>query len=97
MAGKNITEVLGFKLTRMNHEQGFSANLVSTILVIGASRYGMPVSTTHVTSSSIMGVGLVNQRGLNLKTVKSMLFAWLITVPVSGLFATGIYLTINLI
>jgi inorganic phosphate transporter, PiT family len=96
MAGKNITEVLGFQLTRMNHEQGFSANLVSTILVIGASRYGMPVSTTHVSSSSIMGVGLVNQQGLNLKTVKSMLFAWLITVPVSGLFATCIYLTINL-
>lgn len=97
IAGKNITEVLGFQLTKMNHEQGFSANLVSTILVIGASRYGMPVSTTHVSSSSIMGVGLVNQQGLNIKTVKSMLFAWLITVPVSGMFATGIYLIFNVI
>ncbi|MGK0296968.1 MAG: PiT family inorganic phosphate transporter [Gammaproteobacteria bacterium] len=91
-AGKNITEVLGFKLTKMNHEQGFSANLISTFLVIGASKFGLPVSTTHVSSSSIMGVGLVNNQGLNMQTVISMLFAWLVTVPISGMFAMLVYL-----
>jgi inorganic phosphate transporter, PiT family len=90
-AGKNITEVLGFKVTSMNHEQGFSANLVSTFLVIGASRFGMSVSTTHVSSSSIMGVGLVNKQGLNMQTVTSMLFAWLVTVPISGIFAMVVF------
>ena len=94
-AGRNITELLGFEVTKMNHEQGFSANLVSTLLVIGASKLGMPVSTTHVSSSSIMGVGLVNNEGLNMKTVKSMLFAWLVTVPVAALFAILIYLIFN--
>lgn len=73
--GKKITELLGFQVTKLNHEQGFAANLVSAFLVIGASRFGMPVSTTHVSSSSIMGVGLVNQEGLNIQTVMSMLFA----------------------
>lgn len=95
IAGKNITEVLGFNVTKMNHEQGFSANLVSAFLVIGASRFGLPVSTTHVSSSSIMGVGLANQKGLNMKTVRSMLFAWLVTAPVSALFAALIYVIVK--
>jgi PiT family inorganic phosphate transporter len=96
IAGSNITELLGFEVTKLNHEQGFSANLVSTLLVIGASRLGMPVSTTHVSSSSIMGVGLVNNEGLNMKTVKSMLFAWLVTVPVAACFAIIVYLIFNI-
>ncbi|PCJ95215.1 MAG: hypothetical protein COA45_12260 [Zetaproteobacteria bacterium] len=92
IAGKNITEVLGFNVTKMNHEQGFSANLVSAFLVIGASRFGLPVSTTHVSSSSIMGVGIANHKGLNMKTVKTMLFAWLVTAPVAAIFAAIIYM-----
>lgn len=91
IAGKNITEVLGFNVTKMNHEQGFSANLVSSFLVIVASRFGLPVSTTHVSSSAIMGVGMASKKGLNMKTVKAMLFAWLVTAPVAGLFAALIY------
>jgi PiT family inorganic phosphate transporter len=91
-AGKNITEVLGFNVTKMNHEEGFSANLVAAFLVVGASRFGLPVSTTHVSASSIMGVGLSRQKGLNMSTVKTMLFAWLVTVPAAGLFAAIIYM-----
>lgn len=92
IAGKNITEVLGFNVTKMNHEQGFSANLVAAFLVIGASRFGLPVSTTHVSASSIMGVGLSHRKVLNMKTVSNMLFAWLVTAPVAALFATLIYM-----
>lgn len=92
IAGKNITEVLGFNVTKMNHEQGFSANLISAFLVIGASRFGLPVSTTHVSSSAIMGVGVANKKGLNMKTVKAMLFAWLVTAPVAAIFAALIYM-----
>jgi PiT family inorganic phosphate transporter len=86
-AGKNITQVLGFNITKMNHEQGFSANLISAILVIGASRYGLPVSTTHVSSSAIMGVGIASKKRLNMKTIKGMLFAWLVTAPVAAFIA----------
>ena len=75
-----------------NHEQGFAANLVAAVLVIGASRVGLPVSTTHVSASSVMGVGLTHRRGLNMKTVSVMLLAWLFTAPVSGLFAAVIYM-----
>lgn len=92
LAGKRITEILGFKVTEMDHPHGFSANFVSTFLVMGASRFGLPVSTTHVSTSSIMGVGLANGSGINRQTVWPMLFAWLITAPVSGLFGALIYL-----
>lgn len=91
LAGKHITDVLAFKVTKMNHEEGFSANLVASFLVIVASRFGLPVSTTQVSASAIMGVGLGGQKGLNTGTVKSMLFAWLVTVPAAGVFAALIY------
>ncbi len=97
IAGRNITEVLGFKVTKMNHEQGFSANLVSAFLVIGASRFGLPVSTTHVSSSSIMGIGLSNGKGLNMATVKSMLFAWVVTAPIAAILAAIIYLIASIL
>ncbi len=92
LVGKNITEVLAFRVTRMNHEEGFSANLVASFLVIVASRFGLPVSTTQVSASAIMGVGLGGRKGLNTDTIKSMLFAWLVTAPASGVFAALIYL-----
>lgn len=92
IAGRRVTEVLGFKITAMNHAEGFSANLISTALVMSASRLGLPVSTTHVSASSIMGVGLSRGHGLNRQTIVSMLFAWLITVPISGIFAILIYI-----
>ena len=92
VAGSRVTEVLGFKVTEMSHAQGFSANLISTVLVMSASRLGLPVSTTHVSASSIMGIGLSRGHGLNRQTVVSMLFAWLITVPISGIFAMIIYI-----
>lgn len=90
VAGRSITEVLGFKLTKLNHEQGFSANLVSAFLVIAASRFGLPVSTTHVSASSIMGVGVSKGKTLNMATVSGMLFAWLVTAPAAALIAATI-------
>ncbi len=91
LVGSRITEVLGFKVTELNHTQGFSANAVSAFLVIFASRLGLPVSTTHVSACSIMGLGLADGRGINKDTVLSMLFAWAVTVPLAALFAMLIY------
>ncbi|WP_370334575.1 anion permease [Parvularcula marina] len=87
LAGRRITKVLGFDVTKLSHAQGFAANLISTVLVLGASRLGLPVSTTHVSSSSIIGLGLVNKRGVNMKTVRAMVLAWIITLPAAALFA----------
>ncbi len=93
IAGRKVTEVLGFKVTQLSHDQGFAANAVAAFLVIGASKFGMPVSTTHVSASAIMGIGLADNKGLNLNTVKSMLLAWVVTVPASAMFGAIIYYT----
>lgn len=91
LVGSRITEVLGFKVTELDHTQGFSANAISTFLVLFASKLGLPVSTTHVSACSIMGLGIADGRGINKNTVFSMLFAWAVTVPVTALFAVIIY------
>jgi PiT family inorganic phosphate transporter len=87
LVGSRITEVLGFKLTELNHTQGFSAYAVALFV----SKMGLPVSTTHVSACSIMGLGLSDGRGVNKNTVFSMLFAWITTVPLSAFFAAVIY------
>lgn len=91
IAGRKVTEVLGYRITRMDHHRGFAANLVATVLVLGASRMGLPVSTTHVAASAIIGVGVAAGPGLGMATVRSMLVAWLVTAPVSALFAAAAY------
>lgn len=91
IAGKKITEILGFKVTKMNHEQGFSANIIAAFLVIGASRFGLPVSTTHVSASAIMGTGLAAKTGLNKQVVMNIVFAWLVTVPSAAMAGAVIY------
>ncbi len=89
-AGRKVTDLLGFRVTPMDHDQGFSANFVTALLVIFATRFGLPVSTTHVSASAIMGVGLAGKRSLDVKVVSEMLLAWLVTVPVSALIGMGI-------
>lgn len=91
LIGKRITQVLAENVTKMDHHQGFAANLISSFLVIGASRFGLPVSTTHVSTSAIIGVGIAGKSPLEMKTIISMLGAWIVTVPCAGLIAGACY------
>ena len=71
---------------------GLAANLVTSALVGLASVFSLPVSTTHVASGAIIGVGLSRGgRDVRWKTVGEMLLAWLVTLPVSALLAAIIY------
>src|SRR6185295_3417100 len=56
--GLRVTEVLAEKVTRMDHAEGLSANLTTSSLVLLSGSLGLPVSTTHVSSSAIIGIGL---------------------------------------
>jgi len=84
-AGK-VAETVSKKITKMNHGQGFTANLITAFLVIFASRLGVPVSTTHVSCGSLFGIGLVNGKA-NWKVISGILFAWLLTLPAAGFLA----------
>jgi inorganic phosphate transporter, PiT family len=88
---RKVAETMGRKITRMNTGQGFTANLVTALLVVGASRFGLPVSTTHVSVGSLFGVGLVN-RTAQIKTIAAILLAWVTTLPTGAILASGTYL-----
>ncbi len=95
-AGFRVTETLARKVTPMSPAEGFCANLVTTLLVGFASFVALPVSTTHVSSGAIIGVGLRGDgAGVRRATVRDMLFAWLVTLPVAALAGGGAWALIR--
>ena len=91
-AGLRVTETLARKVTPMSPGEGFAANLVTTLLVGLASLAALPVSTTHVSTGAIIGIGL--HRGadsVRWRTVREMLLAWLVTLPAAALLAGMAY------
>ena len=80
---RRIAETMSKKITPMNHGQGFTANLITGLIVVGASRFGLPVSTTHVSCGSLFGIGTVTRRG-NWKTIGTILAAWVTTLPLGA-------------
>jgi inorganic phosphate transporter, PiT family len=91
---RKVGETMSKGITAINHGQGFSANLVTAVLVTSASLYGLPVSTTHVSVGSIFGIGLVN-RNANRKTIGKILLSWLLTLPVAAACSALVYLVIS--
>lgn len=90
VAGFRVTETLANRVTRMAAAEGFAANAVTALLVGLASWAALPVSTTHVSSGAIVGVGLRRgARGVEWRTVRDMLLAWLVTLPAAGLAAAA--------
>jgi len=90
--GLRVTEVLAEKVTTMDHAEGLSANLTTSSLVLVSGTLGLPVSTTHVSSSAIIGIGLL--KGLNAvrwATVRDMVLAWIVTLPAAALLACLAY------
>ncbi len=90
VAGFRVTRTLAEKITPITPANGFAANLVTSVLVGLASKFALPVSTTHVSSGAVVGVGLSNGgRAVRWKTVGEMLLAWVVTLPVSALLAAA--------
>ena len=77
---RRVAETMSLKITRMNHGQGFSANLATGALVILASLYGLPVSTTHVSVGSLSGIGLVTGQA-NPRVMAGIALSWVLTLP----------------
>lgn len=87
---RRVAETISHKIADLNHGQGFSANLVTGLLVIFASKLGVPVSTTHVSVGAIFGIGMVTGCRNNTM-IGSILLSWLITLPVAMLFSAVAY------
>jgi PiT family inorganic phosphate transporter len=88
--GWRIIKTLGHKMIRLQPVNGFAAETSSALVIGLASHYGIPVSTTHNVSASIMGVGAAKRFGaLKWTIVERMAWAWLLTIPITGAIAFG--------
>src|SRR5438093_6987552 len=87
---KKGAETMSHKITGMNPGQGFAANLSTALLVTTASYHGLPVSTTHVSVGSLLGIGISTNQA-KWKPVFAILLSWIITLPCAALLAASIY------
>ena len=94
---KRIVVTVGEKIgkTHLTYAQGASAELVAMGTIFGADSLGLPVSTTHVLSSGVAGTMAANRSGLQTATVRNLLMAWVLTLPVSVLLSGSLYLLLN--
>jgi PiT family inorganic phosphate transporter len=94
--GWRIIHTLGGKFYKIRPIHSFTSQLSSMIVILGASLFGGPVSTTHVVSSSIIGVGAAQRRSqVRWGVMGDILIAWFLTVPASAGIAAGLYFLID--
>lgn len=89
-AGK-VARTMSQRVTRMDHSQGLAANLITATLVLFASKFGLPVSTTHVSVGAIAGVG-ASASTLNWPVLRSVLLSWLATLPLAAALAWLVFM-----
>lgn len=81
---KKVGVTMSKKITPMNSGQGFTANMITGLLVTTASIHGLPVSTTHVSVGSIFGIGTVTKKS-DIKMVSKIILSWVLTLPIAAL------------
>ena len=90
--GWRIIKTLGHKLVKLHPIHGFAAETSAASVILAASSLGIPVSTTHNISSAIMGVGTAKRlHAIKWTVVEKMIGAWILTIPMSGGIAYGLY------
>ena len=101
---KRIVVTVGEKIGKehLTYAQGASAELVAMLTIGAADVYGLPVSTTHVLSSGIAGTMAANHSGLQMDTLRNLLLAWVLTLPVCVLlgaatFSAGLFIVFNVL
>ncbi len=96
VGGWKIIKTIGGKIMKIKPVSGVAADLSSAAIIFGATLIHLPVSTTHVISSSILGVGSAHRvRGVKWTTAKTMLITWVITLPISATLAAIVYTVLH--
>ena len=90
---KRIVVTVGEKIGRehLTYAQGAAAEIVAMATILAADAYGLPVSTTHVLSSGVAGTMAANKSGLQGQTVRNLMLAWVLTLPVTVLLGAGMF------
>lgn len=86
LQGQNVIATVGEKIITLQPSQGFSAEIATATTILLASRLGLPISTSHALIGSVVGIGIIqNREQLSFETVKSVVLAWLVTLPITAL------------
>jgi PiT family inorganic phosphate transporter len=91
---RKVADTMSNKITDMNPGQGFAANLATALLVNTASYHGLPVSTTHVSVGSLLGIGITT-RQTKWKPVAGVLLSWVVTLPCAAALAALAYFVLR--
>jgi PiT family inorganic phosphate transporter len=94
--GWRIIRTMGSRIIRLEPDAGFAAQTVAAMVIQGATQLGLPVSTTHVVSGSVMGAGATRRlSAVRWGIARRILVAWVLTIPASALVAGGIALALR--
>jgi len=91
LAAKRVARTMSQEITPMAPGEAVTANFVSAALVMLASPLGLPVSTTHVTSGGIFGIGLLRRHEADWSKIRDIFLSWVVTLPVGAVLAVFIY------
>ncbi len=92
--GKEVIKTVGTNLTKMHPASGFSAELSAASVVLLASMFGIPVSSTHILIGAVLGIGIVNHKS-NWALMKPIALAWVITLPVAAILSSITFLILS--
>jgi PiT family inorganic phosphate transporter len=96
--GWRIVRTMGYKITKLRPVHGFAAETAGAVTILGASIAGIPVSTTHIICTSIMGVGsTMGTSTVKWGVARSIMFAWIMTIPVSALIGFTVFAIVRVI
>jgi len=96
--GWRIIRTLGHKMVKLHPINGFAAETTSAAVILAASHFGIPVSTTHNVSAAIMGVGAAKRPGaIKWVIVERMVWAWILTLPIAGALAWALVVALRAI
>ncbi len=98
VGGWRIMHTMGQRVAELEPVHGFAAETTAATVLIGTAHFGMPVSTTHVISSAIMGVGSARgAKGVRWGVARRILLAWVVTIPFSAAFAALTWYALDLL
>ena len=89
--GQRVIVTVGEKLLTLTPSYGFCAELGAATTILMASRWGLPLSTTHALIGSVVGIGLVQKQPLQWSTLRQILGAWIVTVPAAAALGASLF------
>jgi inorganic phosphate transporter, PiT family len=94
--GKNVITTIGENIIPLQPSSGFCAELATATTILVASRFGLPVSTSHALVGAVVGIGLVqNWKSVRFQTIQGIALAWIITIPIAASLAAIIFVSLR--